>query len=212
MFNRIDLAVESTCEFFNNEFNYLPASYDIGRCKRLLSKLAPLIALYPQFFEDKKILDFGSGQGEHSYLMTYFADEVYSYDISQNNMLRQFKMFYDCKKIKVLRSEAECFDKYDTFVAISLLHLIDDPVNWLVNLSKNIVADNYILVVNDKITEDHGTDFYRQTFTRQTQVKNTLPADIIFDNLKEYFHTDRMDYKDYGGNNRVAIFLKLFEE
>ena len=62
MFNRMDLAVESTCDFFNNEFNYLPASYDVGRCKRLLSKLAPLIARYPQFFEDKKILDFGSGQ------------------------------------------------------------------------------------------------------------------------------------------------------
>ena len=106
-------------------------------------------------------------------------------------MLRQFKMFYDCKKIKV--GILSVLIAMILLLRLLALHLIDDPVNWLVNLSKNIVADNYILVVNDKITEDHGTDFYRQTFTRQTQVKNTLPADIIFDNLKEYFHTDRMD-------------------
>ena len=73
-------------------------SYDVGRCK--VVTVSPHSSI-SSIFEDKKILDF-EVSGEHSCLMTYFADEftVMTYlKIICSDSLRCLIV----KKIKVLR-------------------------------------------------------------------------------------------------------------
>ena len=211
MLNMMDSAIDSTCNFFNDEYNsFLPINYDAKRCLFLLSKLFPVFSKYPQFFENKDILDFGSGQGEHTYLLSHFANKVYSYDLSRVNMLRQFKMFYDRENIKILRSENECSGKFDTFIAISLLHLIEDQVKWISELKKNIVAEKYIFISSyheEVDIEDTRTDNYENFFSRQTKPFKYPSFDDLHDTFSTHGPVERFDFKDNLGVSRVALIL-----
>jgi len=207
----VENAINSTCDLFNDEYNsFLPFNYNGKKCFSLLSKLLPVFSRYPQLFEDKDILDFGSGQGEHTYFLSHFAHKVYSYDLSRTNMLRQFKMFYDRENIKILRSENECFDKFDTFIAISLLHLIEDHVKWITELKKNIVAEKYIFISSfhkEDDVVDTNTDNYDNFFKRQTQFYKHPSFDDLFDTFIKHGPVERFDFKDTVGVNRVALIL-----
>jgi hypothetical protein len=206
----IEGAIESTCDLFSYEFSR-SGVYNSAKCFNLLSKLVPVVVKYPQLFLDKTILDFGSGQGEHSFFLSHFAKQVSTFDPVKSNALSQFRIFYDYENIKVLRHKNECFGEVDTFLAISLLHLIENPINWITDLSNQIKADTYIFILKAYEEED-SIKFvdkvdYDKLFNRQTEFISIPSPDHLFDTLVSIFSVERFDFKDYLGSSRVALIL-----
>jgi len=205
----IDSAIEETCALFSNEFSR-SGKYTANKCFNLLSKLIPVYLSYPHLFEGKQILDFGSGQGEHTFFLYHFGEKIYSFDPVKSNALTQFRIFYDFESIKVLRHESECYDKFDTFLAISLLHLIEDPANWIKAITSKVKANNYVFINSDHNEESlqvvDQTD-YDILFNRQTTTFSKFTTDELFDTLITDFNIERFDFKDFLGLNRVALII-----
>ena len=206
----IDFATEETCTLFSYEFSR-SGKYNANKCFNLLSKLIPVYLSYPHLFEGKQILDFGSGQGEHTFFLNHFGKKIYSFDPIKSNALTQFRIFYDFESIKVLRHESECYDKFDTFLAISLLHLIENPVNWIKTITSKVKADNYVFITKEYSEEESlqvaDQIDYDILFNRQTTVFSKINADELFDTLILDFNIERFDFKDFSGWNRVALIL-----
>ena len=117
------------------------------KCFGLLVKLSPVIKKYPKLFEGT-VLDFASGSGEHTHLLSQFSKHVYTYDAAKPYIILHHELFDSIDNITVLDSEEDGYNlNIDTFFVVGFLALVSDRKRWFNTLTDRFKAKHYIFIV-----------------------------------------------------------------
>lgn len=170
----------------------------INRLTYTAQKIIPLIEKYPKLFQDKSLLDFGCGTGEHSYILSHFCSSVDCYDPQpiHNNLLNN--LFLNNNKIKVI-SEEECyFSSYDTILLSGVLECVPDYINWFNTLCSNIDFKNLILIFapdKERLVENHPRHF--RLYDDLEKQTTTNEKDLL-EGVENLYLLDRFSYDTTG--------------
>ena len=125
--------------------------------------------------KDKKVLDFGAGFGEISYLLkdTVKSIDVYDPSKANNDILHEV---FDNSNVGVLENQHDCYMKYyDTVLLLCVLEMVSDYKALLNNLIRNMVGKTF-LIMNSTIS--HRNQDFTPNNTR-------LYSDIISNKLSD---------------------------
>jgi SAM-dependent methyltransferase len=103
------------------------------------------------------VLDCGCGTGRNSIVFSKFFSNIKSFDISEQFIEQNKKMFSAKKNIHFFVSDfvnaSKLDEKYDIiFIGGVLMYLSDDEVKNVLNYVKSILKDDGILILRDTLT------------------------------------------------------------
>lgn len=186
--------------------------------KRLIYILDKIITPYlrhPDLFDNKSILDFGCGTGEHSYFLSHYADTITSYDpqIVHYNWINT--MFAGSNQINVVRNdEALYFNSYDTVFISGVLECIEDYGAWLSRLVSELSFQHLVLVFSpdwDKSHINSGQNL-RQTRLYDNNVHDTtVYEDVVLKATSSLNLFDKCSFETRQGlydHKKVIHFYK----
>ena len=185
MRHNLKQAVESVIDYYTNIHkvygrgnDYYYNSYP-NLDKRLIYILDKIIVPYkrhPELFDNKSILDFGCGTGEHSYFLSHFANTITSYDpqIIHYNWINT--LFTGSNQVNVVKNEDSLYySSFDTVFISGVLECIEDYGGWLEKLINKLSFNNLILVFSPDYDKTHinSGQSLRQTRLYDNNVHDT---------------------------------------
>ena len=112
---------------------------------------------HPDLFNNKKVLDFGAGFGELSFLLKDSVKSIDVYDPSKaNNDI--LKRIFKKSGVGIVEKQQDLYmNYYDTVLIICVLEMVSDYKSLLNTLIRNMVGKTFI-IMNSTIT-DRNMDF-----------------------------------------------------
>ena len=151
-------------------------------------KFHQLTRSHMNLLKDKKVLDFGAGFGEISYLLKDTVNSIDVYDPSKanNDILHEV---FDNSDVGVLENQHDCYMKYyDTVLLLCVLEMVSDYRALLNNLIRNMVGKTF-LIMNSTISH-RNQDF--------TPNNSRLYSDITSNKLSDVDIYDYNSLQNYG--------------
>jgi len=177
-----------------------------------------------QFLKNKKILDVGCGTGEKTCFLAYSGGKVIGIDLSLSslkkakNLAKKFRI----NNVTFVRANLMQFELkknvFDYIVCDGVLHHLSNPYKGLVNLSKTIKKDGYIILGLYNYYSSLGIRFKRKLISllgndKEQKIKI---ANFLFNKNKTLSNSNRIWIADQYINPNEIYFsfhtiVKWFE-
>lgn len=191
---------------FNNQKEVIKRLvYNVDKVMIILNK-------HPQLFHNKRLLDFGCGSGEHSYIFSHICSEVDCYDPepSQKNLLKY--LFSNTNNFRVLEESEYYYNSYDTVFISGVLECVPDYCNWFVDTVERLDCSFIVLIfapdVDRKVTsvrEYRLDNSPLQTTTNEEELLKYTRHLTLFDRFEFITRENRFILEDNKINDHKKV-------